>query len=77
MRTFSLILITGIALLSWSCGPASENREAMYKRAKEFQDSIANNIQMALDEAKIEPKPQVLPVDSAALKATQNPTTNP
>ncbi len=38
-------------LLSYSCGPAAENREQMHIRAKAFQDSIANVIKTSMDEA--------------------------
>lgn len=34
-----------------ACGPAAENREQMHKRAKVFQDSIANAIRTSMDEA--------------------------
>lgn len=39
-----------IVLLT-SCGRAGEDREAMYARAKVFQDSIANVIKSSMDEA--------------------------
>jgi len=41
-----LILITG------SCGPAAENREAMHSRAKVIADSIANMIKTKMQEAE-------------------------
>lgn len=34
-----------------SCGPAAEDREAMYARAKVFQDSIAAGIKASMDAA--------------------------
>lgn len=46
------ILITaffGLFLLQ-SCGPAAEDREMMYARARVFQDSIANVIRTSMNQ---------------------------
>lgn len=51
MKKISLLLILPIAVFVVSCGPAAENREAMYARAKVFQDSIANSIKTSMAEA--------------------------
>jgi hypothetical protein len=48
---FLLNLISVVSMF-FSCGPAAEDREAMYARAKVFQDSIANVIRTALDETR-------------------------
>lgn len=44
-----------------SCGPAAEDREAMYARAKVFQDSIAAVIKASMDAAAA-PAPGTGPV---------------
>jgi hypothetical protein len=50
-----------------SCGPAAEDREAMYKRAKVFQDSIANVIKTSMDRAATPvPGGQAVPVNPTA-----------
>ncbi len=46
------LLLAGIfGFIMMGCGPAAEDREAMYARAKVFQDSIANVIKQSMDEA--------------------------
>lgn len=40
-----------IVLFLSSCGKAAEDREAMYARAKVFQDSIANVLKTSMDAA--------------------------
>lgn len=44
-----------------ACGKAAEDREAMHKRAKEFQDSIANVIRMSMKEAEMPTQPMPAP----------------
>ncbi|MCX8079737.1 MAG: hypothetical protein N3F09_00705 [Bacteroidia bacterium] len=42
-----------LALLTFvfmACGPAAEDREMMYARARVFQDSIANVIRTSMDQ---------------------------
>ncbi len=49
MKNILLFFSLGAVLLG--CGPAAEERDAMHRRAKVFQDSIANVIRMSMDEA--------------------------
>ena len=51
MKKSLIILCFGLAAVVTSCGPAAEDREAMHRRAKIFQDSIANIIRVSMDEA--------------------------
>lgn len=51
MKKTTLFFVLAVAAVLVSCGPAAENREAMYARAKVFQDSIANSIKTSMDEA--------------------------
>ena len=57
------ILLTHLVfvLLLTSCGPAAEDREAMYKRSKVFQDSIAYVLKSSMDAAAA-PAPGMAPV---------------
>jgi len=80
MKTKITIFFTGIlsAFLISSCGPAAEDREAMYARAKVFQDSIANIIKTSMDDAALSAKmnaqavaQQPQPTDSIAAKPQQ------
>jgi len=58
-----------------SCGPASENREAMHVRAKAFQDSIAFIIKSSMDEAAAPGPGQAVRVDtSRKMTAPPSPT---
>jgi len=69
---FNLIII----FILVSCGPAAENREAMYARSKVFQDSIANVIKSSMDAAAA-PASGTAPVaivDTAAKKAAAQAT---
>lgn len=50
MKNLAFILAFIVVLFS-SCGPAAEDREAMYRRAKVFQDSIANVLKTSMDAA--------------------------
>jgi hypothetical protein len=52
----SIILVLSLS----SCGKAAEDREAMYARAKVFQDSIANVLKTAMDAAAA-PAPGMAP----------------
>ena len=64
---FNLVLV----FILVSCGPAAENREAMYARSKVFQDSIANVIKSSMDAAAA-PASGTAPVavvDTAAQRA--------
>ncbi len=52
----NLIFIFGLfVIILSSCGKAAEDREAMYARAKVFQDSIAAVIKKSMDEAAAPP----------------------
>jgi hypothetical protein len=62
----SIILVVFLA----SCGKASEDREAMYARAKVFQDSIANVIKSSMD-AVAAPAPGMAP--AVVTETAQNP----
>jgi hypothetical protein len=65
MKNF-LVLCLGLLLVAVSCGPAAEDREAMHRRAKVFQDSIAAVIRASMNEAAA-PAPgavQALPANS-------------
>lgn len=60
MMNFKFLLVSAIALSIFSsCGPAGEDREAMYARAKVFQDSIANVIKSSMAEAEAPAAPMV------------------
>jgi hypothetical protein len=68
MTTIRYFLFFGSVLLGLSsCGPAAEDREAMYARAKVFQDSIANVIKQSMDEA-------AAPAEQAPEAAAPQPT---
>jgi hypothetical protein len=54
-----------------SCGPAAEDREAMHRNAKRFQDSIANYINNRLQEAESAPAMQQPANDTAAMRRQQ------
>ncbi len=51
-----LISLSVFTLCFSACGPAAEDREAMYARAKVFQDSIANVIKTSMDDAALSAK---------------------
>jgi hypothetical protein len=60
MMNFKFLFVSAIALSIFSsCGPAGENKEAMYARAKVFQDSIGNVIKSSMDEAAAPADPTV------------------
>lgn len=42
-----------VLIIVSACGRAAEDREMMHKRAKEFQDSIANVIHMSMQAAEM------------------------
>ncbi|MDZ4663963.1 MAG: hypothetical protein SGJ15_03740 [Bacteroidota bacterium] len=73
MKKTILLLSAGtlvfIAVLAVYFGgkPAAENREAMYARAKVFQDSIANTIKSSMDQA-------AAPVPGGQVVTTVTPT---
>jgi hypothetical protein len=54
MTRFFLQLSAILTITSFTaCGPAAEDRERMHVRAKVFQDSIANFIHAAMNEAEL------------------------
>jgi hypothetical protein len=65
-----LSALTTILVLS-SCGKAGEDRDAMYARAKVFQDSIANVIKLSMQEAEAPAAPAMMP---ATVEAVPQPT---
>jgi hypothetical protein len=67
-----VIFYTGCIILATlaACGPAAEDREMMHRRAKVFQDSIANSIRAQMAEA--EP-----PSNTAPLPDTASQSINP
>jgi hypothetical protein len=72
MKKSLLVLCFGLAALVIACGPAAEDREAMHRRAKVFQDSIANIIRASMDEAAA-PAPGAAPA-VADTSVKMNPT---
>lgn len=71
----SILFIALMVVFVSSCGPAAEDREAMYKRAKVFQDSIANQIKTSMDAAAAPvPGGQVIPGLVTTTQTAQNPT---
>lgn len=65
-----LSALTTILVLS-SCGKAGEDRDAMYARAKVFQDSIANVIKLSMQEAEAPADPMMaMPMPTAAPQPT-------
>ncbi len=51
MKKITVFTALSCVLYLSSCGPAAEDRKAMHRRAKVFQDSIANVLQTSMDEA--------------------------
>ena len=78
-----LLLLFAVCLLN-ACGPAAEDRATMVSRAKEVQDSIANSIRTAMQEAE-SPAPAVVtppatlvsPGSTAVPAQAQNPGAQP
>lgn len=67
----SLALFIAVLAIYYSGKPAAENMEAMYSRAKIFQDSIANQIKSSMDEAATPaPGGPVVPVVDPTAQAT-------
>jgi len=60
MKKIILLFTLVVAITVVSCGPAAENREAMYARAKVFQDSIANVLKTSMAEAAAPPQTQFI-----------------
>lgn len=50
MKKKKFPILVFAALLN-ACGPAAEDRDEMHRRAKIFQDSIANTIRMSMADA--------------------------
>jgi len=70
----SIFTFALLAVLVSSCGPAAEDRDAMYARAKVFQDSIANVIKTSMDQAAAPVAGgQVAPVATPTSPATTTP----
>ncbi|MBL7930822.1 MAG: hypothetical protein JNL60_02915 [Bacteroidia bacterium] len=46
-----LFVVSALTVVLVSCGPAAEDRQEMHRRAKIFQDSIAQFIRQSMDEA--------------------------
>ena len=66
MKNSLLFFTFCLVFLVMSCGPASEDRETMHKRAKVFQDSIASVIRASMDQAAMPgPAPAPVAVDTA------------
>jgi hypothetical protein len=67
-HTRYFFLFGAALLILSSCGPAAEDREAMYARAKVFQDSISNVIKQSMDEAAapMEQAAEAVPQPTAA-----------
>lgn len=74
MKKSFIVISLGLAAALASCGKAAEDREAMHKRAKVFQDSIATVIRTSMEEAAA-PAPgapvMVMPATPGATPATQ------
>jgi hypothetical protein len=68
MRKIIFITAAVFAFILGSCGPAAEDREMMHKRAKVFQDSIANAIRAQMAEAE-PPSTATIPGDTSARHA--------
>lgn len=64
-RFFPVLLLTfAIGLLTYSCGPAAEDRSSMMSRAKQVQDSIAFVIRSQMAEAEAPGPMQQAPVQA-------------
>jgi hypothetical protein len=72
MKKILLVLCSGLVAVLVSCGPAAEDREAMHRRAKVFQDSIATVIRTSMEEAAA-PAPGAAPA-VADTSVKMNPT---
>ncbi len=67
MKKLAVLFSLTVVVFISSCGPAAENREAMYARAKVFQDSIATLIKTSMDDAAAPaPGMQAVPMPTAA-----------
>ncbi len=64
------IVVLAVIVFNSSCGPAAEDREAMYARAKVFQDSIANVLKSSMAEAEA-PGPAIAPPPASTPAAAQ------
>ncbi len=65
-----IVALVAVVVINTSCGPAAEDREAMYARAKVFQDSIANVLKSSMAEAEA-PGPAIAPAPASTPAATQ------
>jgi hypothetical protein len=74
MKKILFVVVSALSISFSACGPAAEDREMMHKRAKVFQDSIANAIKQSMAEAEA-PGPMVIQQAPAATPAVapQNP----
>lgn len=67
MKNLAVLFSLAVVVFVSSCGPAAEDREAMYARAKVFQDSIARLIKTSMDDAAAPaPGMQAAPLPTAA-----------
>ncbi len=64
------IALMAVIVFNSSCGPAAEDREAMYARAKVFQDSIANVLKSSMAEAEA-PGPAAVAAPASTPAASQ------
>ena len=71
MKNLIFVFSSISVLFLSSCGPAAENREAMYARSKVFQDSIANVLKTSMDAAAA-PAPGMAP-PAVITSTTQDP----
>lgn len=79
MKNNLLLSVVALLIVLISCGPAAEDRQEMHRRAKIFQDSIANVIRVSMEEAAA-PGPNAAMAPSPAASATapaQASTPNP
>lgn len=73
MKNNFLFVVVALFVLMISCGPAAEDRQEMHRRAKIFQDSIANFIRTSMDEAAAPGPNAVQQIQPAPLSATAQP----
>jgi hypothetical protein len=67
----NLLLLSAFTIFFSACGPAAEDRQVMHARAKVFQDSIANALRIAIQEAEV-PANTAVKVDTPAVQVKPN-----
>lgn len=76
MKNYLFLFACVFTIALVSCGPAAEDRQEMHRRAKIFQDSIAQFIHQSMEEAAA-PGPNAAPQVVAPAGAVPGATAQP